>query len=109
MDVHCGRGVGAALLFTGTERMLGLVTASQIASASFASFLPRLRQALTPLAGPRGQAPSNSRTQLCGDARLDTDQARSEAGSARQQIDLLRRKADVAAMATITYQNSFSV
>lgn len=51
MEVHCEARVGAALLFIGTKRMLGRVTASQIASASFASFLPRLRQALTPLGG----------------------------------------------------------
>lgn len=66
MDVHCGQGVGAALLFSGTKRMLGRVTASQIASASVASFLPRLRQALTPLGRTsRTSWPSaiNSRTQ----------------------------------------------
>lgn len=51
VDVHCGQGVGAALLFTRTKRMLGRVTASQSASTSFVSFLPRLRQALTPLGG----------------------------------------------------------
>lgn len=50
MEVHCEARVGAALLFI-TKRMLGRVTASQIASASFASFLSRLRQALTPLGG----------------------------------------------------------
>lgn len=83
VDVHCGHGVGAALLFIGAKRMLGRLTAWQIAFASFASFLPRLRQALTPLgATSRTSWPSaiNSRTQLCGVARLDTDQARSEAG-----------------------------
>lgn len=83
MEVHCEARGGAALLFIGTKRMLGRVTASQIASASFASFLPRLRQALTPLGGTsRTSWPSavNWRTQLCGVARLDTDQARSEAG-----------------------------
>lgn len=83
MEVHCEARVGAALLFIGTKRMLGRVTASQIASASVASFLPRLRQALTPLGGTsRTWWPSaiNSRSQLCGVARLDTDQARSEAG-----------------------------
>lgn len=51
VDVHSGQGVGAALLFTGTKRMLGRVTGSQIAAASVASFLPRLRQALTSLGG----------------------------------------------------------
>lgn len=48
---HCEERGGAALLFTRTKQMLGRVTGSQIASASFASFLSRLRQALTPLGG----------------------------------------------------------
>lgn len=51
MEVHCEARVGAALLFIGTKRMLGRVTASQIASASIASFLPRSRQALTSFGG----------------------------------------------------------
>lgn len=83
MEVDCEARVGAALLFIGTKRMLGRITASQIASASFASFLPCLRQALTPLGGTsRTWWPSaiNSCTQLCGVVRLDTDQARSESG-----------------------------
>lgn len=83
MEVYCEARVGAALLFIGTKRMLGRVTASQIASASFASFLPRLRQALAPLGGTSRTwwlSATNWRTQLCGVARLDTDQARSEAG-----------------------------
>lgn len=51
MEVQCEARVGAALLFIGTNRMLGRVTASQSASASVGSFLPCLRQALTPLGG----------------------------------------------------------
>lgn len=47
MEVYCEARVGAALLFIGTNRMLGRVTASQIASASVVSFLPRLRKAFT--------------------------------------------------------------
>jgi hypothetical protein len=64
--------------------MLGRVTTSQIASVSAASFLPRLRQALTSLGGTSRtwwSSAINSRAKwYAGRARLDTDQARSEPG-----------------------------